>query len=218
MQSKATSDGKDLCRTYRERTFRNSERHKRGSRPLGIQSKHVPAGGHSVAFDEQIGQNVRVGDDHGRPSDSALACNLASKRTLWLFRTRSMEANNASTFTFLSVRLVATERRRQEITFAVQGAVILLRLLLEFEVKAIRQILDGNRRHNKKTITQPFWLSGGGLQHFFERLTNHPVVAPRLPCCISLQGRWLWRRMIRYLRRPNRPLHQRISRNLLGNK
>ena len=102
--------------------------------------------------------------------------------------------------------------------FAVQGAVILLRLLLEFEVKAIRQILDGNRRQNKKTITQPFWLSGGGLQHFFERLTNHPVVAPRLPCCISLQGRGLWRRMIRYLRRPNRPLHQRISRNLLGNK
>jgi len=50
--------------------------------------------------------------------------------------------------------------------FAVQGTVILLRLLLEFAVKAIRQILDRNRRHNEKTITQPFWLSSGGFAHY----------------------------------------------------
>ena len=50
MQSKATSDGKDLCRTYRERTFRNSERRSEGAAYLGSSLSTSRQAGIPVAF------------------------------------------------------------------------------------------------------------------------------------------------------------------------
>jgi len=58
MQSKATSDGKDLCRTYRERTFRNSERHSGGAAHLGSSRSTSRKAGIPVAFQTDFRHRV----------------------------------------------------------------------------------------------------------------------------------------------------------------